>query len=263
MTPPEITWEKILPEPFVALELGARGEGKTLLGHRITEIFADQGDGGRDAYIMGFPSEKEHLLPEWIEPLEISVALDDWPENSIVLLNEAHHLLHARESMGAEHLDMDKLTTVSRQKDSCIVYDTQQSQRLDKNSVAAVDAILVRWPALMQERFERRAVRPIIEDAREALREYVEIHDTDDYTYVERPEDEDGVEVLKKHVYVHADRFRGEYPHEIQPPEHWQEAISNAFSGVSLGSNDLGGVEAPEEPNTGVAGMEDLTVTRE
>lgn len=226
----EIDWKSIFPEPFVVLELGARGEGKTALAHRILEVF---GTNGRDAYIMGFPADKADLLPDWIERLPADTTMDDWPEDSIVLIHEAHHLLHARRSMDAENLEIDFLVTVSRHKNSDIVYDTQQSHRLDKNAVASVDGIVVRWPALMQEEFERRAVRPIIKDARDRLEKYVTVHDTDDYTYVERDTDDDGTDLLKKHAYVHADQFRGEYPHEIELPKHWHEDISKAYGGAA------------------------------
>lgn len=222
----EIDWEKIVPEPFVVLLLGARGEGKTALGHRLLEVFHES---DRDAYIMGFPDENAHLLPEWIETLPATITRDEWPENSIVLIHEAHMLLHARRSMDVENLELDELVSISRHKDSDIIYDTQQSQRLDKNAVAAVDGICVRWPALMQEDFERRAVKPIIKDARDALSEYVTVHDEDDFTYVEREQNDAGVDLLNKHVYVHADQFRGEYPHEVELAEHWSEDISTAY----------------------------------
>lgn len=256
----DINWEEIIPEPYVSLLLGSRGGGKTALAHRLLEVYGGS-DGDRDAYIMGFPESKEHLLPDWITILDPTTGVDDWPQDSIVLIHEAHHLLHARRSMDTENLEVDMLITVSRQKNSCVVYDTQQSHRLDKNSVAAVDAILVRWPALMQEKFERRAVRPIISDAREALRKYVEIHDEDDFTFVERLETDDGVERLKRHCYVHADRFRGEYPHPLPLPEHWSEEISKAFSDADM-KGDSGGGETAGEPDPGIAGMEDITVER-
>lgn len=243
MNEDDIDWHDILPEPFVALELGARGEGKTALGHRLLEVF---GDNGRDAYIMGFPDSKAELLPEYIEPLHPGTTMETWPENSIVLIHEAHHLLHARRSMDQENLEIDFLVTVSRHKDSDIIYDTQQSQRLDKNAVAAVDAILVRWPALMQEDFERRQVRPIISDARDTLSKYVDVHEGDDYTYVDRREDDDGTDLLKKHAFVHADQFRGEYPGEIGLADHWSEEISKAYGGE------------PDTPSRGSKTLEDI-----
>lgn len=222
----EPAWGDILEEPFVTLILGSRGSGKTALSHRLLEVF---GDNGRDAYIMGFPDERTDLLPEWVEPMEPTTDHREWPNDSVVLVHEAHHILHARRSQDVENLEIDKLVTISRQVDSDIIFETQQSQRLDKNSVAAVDALIVRMPALLQEQFERRAVRPIIEDASGVFDQYVTMHEGDGYEYMEPDEDEHGVKLAKKHAYVHADRFVGEYPHEIELAEHWSEEISTVF----------------------------------
>jgi hypothetical protein len=239
MPPADISWADILAEPFVGLVLGNRGEGKTALSHRLLEVFSGGGE-RRDAYILGFPADKEHLLPSWVDVLPETIGYNKWPEDSVVLIHEAHHLLHARRSMDTENLEIDKLVTVSRHKNSDVIFETQQSHRLDKNSVAAVDAVICRYPALMQEQFERREVRPIIEAARDTLDKYVTVHENGDYTYVERDTDENGVERLKKHAYVHAGRFRGEYPHEIVLPDHWSEEISKAYSDIDA---DSGGGE--------------------
>jgi hypothetical protein len=252
----DISWEVILDEPFVLLGLGARGEGKTALGHRLLEVF---GTNGRDAYIMGFPEAKRDLLPAWVEVLDPTTRMEAWPEDSIVLIHEAHHLLHARRSMDVENLEIDKLVTISRHKNSDIIYDTQQSHRLDKNAVAAVDGIAVRWPALMQEDFERRQVRPIIKDARDALSEYVEVHDDEDYTFVERLEDDRGTDLLHKHVYVHAEQFRGEYPHEVRLARHWSEDISKAYGGLDSAEGPEG-PDDTDDPRTGIRGMRDVEV---
>lgn len=246
---PDLGWRDIFPEPFVVLLLGARGEGKSALSHRLVEVFEDA---DRDAYIMGFPRSKEHLLPDEINILPATTTQEEWPEDSIVLIHEAHQVLHARRSMDAENLELDQLVTVSRHKNSDIIYDTQQSQRLDKNAVAAVDGICVRWPALMQEDFERRALRPIISDARDALSEYVNVHDTGDYKYVERVENDNGVDLLKKHVYVHADQFRGEFPNKVSLAEHWSEEISRAYS-----DPDPHGDESDESDGESEEGKED------
>lgn len=255
MTDDDIGWHEILPEPFVVCVLGARGEGKTALSHHLVEVFEDD---DRDAYIMGFPEDKTHLLPADMEVLPATTARGEWPEDSIVLIHEAHQLLHARRSMDAENLELDKLVTVSRHKNSDIVYETQQSHRLDKNAVASVDALLVRWPALMQEQFERRAVRDIIAEAREALSDYVTVHDEDDYEYVERRADEDGTDMLKKHVYVHADRFRGEYPDEVPLPDHWSDGISKAYGSPAPDEDDGSGPDdATTEDNRLAAKLND------
>lgn len=222
MTPPD--WETILHEPFVSLILGQRGAGKTALGHRLLEVFGQQED--RDAYILGFPRHLEDRLPDWIEVLPPTTGRDEWPADSVVLVHEAHQLLHARRSMDSANVEIDELVTVSRHRNSDIIFETQQSQRLDRNSVTAVDAIIVREPALMQAQFERKQLRPIIQEAEEMFDQYTETVSGDSYTYRETSTE------VKRHAYIHSSRFVGEYPFEIELTGYWSEDISKAYAEV-------------------------------
>ena len=224
-------WEDILVEPFVGLILGQRGAGKTALGHRLLELFGR--DSERQAYILGFPEHLRDELPEWIEVLPPDTTRDSWPEDSVVLVHEAHQLLHARRSQQAENIEIDELVTVSRHRNSDILFETQQSGRLDKNSVMAVDAVIFREPALMQADFERKGMRKIVREAEEVFEQYAETVEGDGFTYREKSPE------VKKHAYVHSDRFIGEYPHEIELANHYSETISKAYSetGVEGGSS--------------------------
>lgn len=217
-------WPTILHEPFVSLILGQRGAGKTALGHRLLEVFGEGED--RDAYILGFPRHLADRLPEWVEVLPPTTGRDDWPADSVVLVHEAHQLLHARRSMDSANVEIDELVTVSRHRNSDIIFETQQSQRLDRNSVTAVDAIIVREPALMQAEFERKQLRPIIREAEDLFEQYTETVEEDTYTYRETSPE------VKRHAYVHSSRFIGEYPYEIELAGYWSEDISKAYAEV-------------------------------
>ena len=215
-------WREILQEPFVSLILGQRGSGKTALGHRLLEVFGDVPD--RDTYILGFPEHLRDRLPEWIDVLPPSTGREDWPADSTVLVHEAHQLLHARRSMDSENVEIDELVTVSRHRNSNIIFETQQSQRLDRNSVTAVDAIILREPALLQAQFERKQLRSIVEAAEEVFEQYNETVERDGYMFREKSA------AVKKHAYIHSGRFVGEYPYEIQLADYWTEAISRAYA---------------------------------
>lgn len=240
-------WEDILVEPFVALILGQRGSGKTALGHRLLEVFGEDTD--RQAYILGFPAHLEDELPDWIEVLPPDTGRDDWPEDSLVLIHEAHQLLHARRSQNSENLEIDELVTISRHRNSCIVFETQQSQRLDRNSVTSVDAIVFREPALLQADFERSAMKKIVRKAEDVFEQYTETVETEDYTWREKSD------AVKKHAYVHSDRFIGEYPFEIELADHYSEDISKAYSEVSE-SNEGGIDDTEQDALNGVAKWE-------
>jgi len=215
-------WEDILVEPFVALILGQRGSGKTALGHRLLELYGEDTD--RQAYILGFPQHLEDQLPEWIEVLPPDIEREDWPEDSVVLVHEAHQLLHARRSQDSANIEIDELVTVSRHRNSVVIFETQQSQRLDRNSVTSVDAVIFREPALLQADFERKAMRKIVKSAEEVFEQYAETVEEDGYTWREKSDE------VVKHAYVHSDRFIGEYPYEIQLADHYSDDISKAYS---------------------------------
>ena len=219
----EIDWFTILDEPFVVLILGERGGGKTALGHLLLELFSNQG-GRRKACIIGFPTHKRHLLPNWITPLDEPI----FPEDSVVLLHEAHFYLHARRSMKEDHLVIDKLLTVSRHKNVDIIVETQQSFRLDRNIIAEVDAIIFRVPELMQEKFERPEVRWITQMAKEAFRPFVKEFEVVKNGKVIAKYREILPEA-KKHAFIYGKKFVGMYPHEIPLPSYWNEEISKAY----------------------------------
>jgi len=227
------SWVDICVEPFAALILGQRGGGKTALGHRLLEVFGE--DEERDAYILGFPEHLRDRLPEWIEVLSPTTGMDEWPENSVVLIHEAHMLIHARRSQDGANVELDELVTISRHKDSDIIFETQQSQRLDRNAVTSVDAVIFREPALMQADFERSGMKKIVRKADDYFEQFVETVETDDYIFREESFE------VKKHAYIHSGRFIGGYPHEIGLAEHWTEDISRAYAEVSPESAEGGG----------------------
>jgi len=180
----------------------------------------------RTAHIIGFPEEKIDVLPDWIEPLSLYIDISKWPQHSIVLAHEAHHFLHARRSMQNKNLTMDILVSISRHKDSDIIFETQQTPRLDRNATMAVDAVIHRYPQLMQEEFERTQVRTLTRRAKECLSKYVNEVRENDYVYIEESPE------LRKHAWVYSNRFVGEYPYEIDLPSYWNDDISRAYETV-------------------------------
>lgn len=234
-------WKNILIEPFVGLILGQRGSGKTALGHRLLELFGENTE--RDAYILGFPDHLEERLPGWVEVLPPTTGRDEWPEGSVVLVHEAHQLIHARRSMEGANVEIDELVTVSRHRDSDIIFETQQSQRLDRNAVTSVDAVIFREPALMQADFERSGMKKIVRAADEYFDQFVETIESDDYTFREKSDES------KKHAYIHSSRFVGGYPHKIDLADHWTESISKAYAEVKMknGTGEGSGMDLDDD----------------
>ena len=141
-------WFEIFEDPGIAIILGSRGSGKTALAHKLAEIYHENTD--RKVYVFGFPQDKTHLLPEWMGLLNDI----DLPQHSVVLVHEAHMSFHARRSMQDTNVLMDTLITISRHRDCTIIFETQQSFRLDKNIVAEADAIIIRYPSNLFSLYE-------------------------------------------------------------------------------------------------------------
>jgi hypothetical protein len=217
------TWRNILDEPFVVAILGRRGSGKTALGHRLLEEYGLDAT-GVSPYVMGFPNSQARLLPDDMGILDVGIPYEMWPDDSVVLITEAHHIAHARRSMSVENLELDTLITLSRQKNTSIIFDTQYARRLDVSATMGANGIIFRYPSLMAEDFERSQMRSLVREAKESLDSYITESGDGDYTYRE-PSDE-----LKRHAYIVSEKFRGEYPHEIRLPTYWGEKISSAFS---------------------------------
>jgi len=228
------SWPAILDEPFTVAILGRRGSGKSALGHRLLELFGDD----RDAYILGFPEDKKHLLPGWVTWLPEALPYDEWPGDSVTLVNEAHHVAHARRSMSNENLDLDRLVTISRQRNADIIFDTQYARRLEVSAIMGTNAIIFRYPSLMAEDFERSQIRKLVREARDSLDQFVDVTETDEYVL------RDETDELLKRAYIVGERFRGLYPHRIELPEHWTDEISHAYS-----DTDAADVSASGDPD--------------
>ena len=235
----ELDWKDILPEPFVVLILGMRGGGKTALGHYLLELFSENGR-RKPAYIIGFPMHKRHLLPPWITPLDELY----FPDNSVVLLHEAHFYLHARRSMADQNIEIDKLLTISRHKNVDIIVETQQSFRLDRNIVAEVDALIFRVPELMQEKFERPEVRWITEMAKKAFEPYIKEYVVKQNGKVVGQYREILPEAKKK-AFIYGKNYVGMYPHDIPLPSYWSDEISRAYGELK---EDVAEREAEKNP---------------
>ena len=89
---PDARWREVIVPPAVMLVLGKRGSGKSALGYRLLELFRHQ----LAPYVVGAPAQAKQLLPDWIG---LAPALEELPNKSMVLIDEAYLAYHARESL--------------------------------------------------------------------------------------------------------------------------------------------------------------------
>jgi hypothetical protein len=163
--------------------------------------------------VYGFPLEKAPLLPDSITPITSL----EFPEESVVLSDEAYITLHSRTSMSDRNRFMDLFAGLVRQKGILGIYVTQLSRKLDIGIVSAAQVLLVKKPSLLQWKLDRSELRGILGDARAAFKR---LGNTDS----------------RQCTYVLADEFEGMVRGSNQPPSFWCEALSRPYAGVPLAS---------------------------
>src|SRR3989339_595034 len=95
-------WLNVVKHPSVIAILGNRGSGKSALGYKILEYMKWMGK----IYVVGLPEKAQRILPDWIGSVPL---LEDVPHNSIVLIDEAYILLHARSSTSQRARELSNL----------------------------------------------------------------------------------------------------------------------------------------------------------
>lgn len=228
---------RLVPSVGIALILGSEGSGKSVLGYSILESLKDS---GRKLVVYGLPLEKSIYLPDWIHVCSTL----DFPEESIVLADEAYIKFHSRGSMTNPNKYMDLFSGLVRQKDILAIYISQFSRKLDIGLVSAPRVLLIKQPSLLQMRMDRSELRPIISDAWNAFKR-LEIGTQLPHGAKKQ------VEQIKHHfselgadtvvnprcliaTYVVSDRFEGLIDMSNRSPSFWSEGLSKAWKGVSL-----------------------------
>ena len=227
---------RLIPSVGIALILGSEGSGKSVLGYGILEALKDS---GRKLLVYGLPLEKSIHLPDWIG---VASGLD-FPEESVVLADEAYLQWHSRDSMGAGNKFMDAFSGLVRQKDILAIYVTQTSRKLDIGLVSAPRVLLIKEPSLLQMRLDRSELRPILTDASQAFRGLQKVPAP--RGFVKAVKDLEGQQgtlgadtmVSPRSViatYVLSNTFEGMLDASNRAPSFWSEALSKAWKGISL-----------------------------
>jgi len=150
-----------LPRPCTILIVGRRGSGKDVTAHVAAGILA------RAEYPQQFRKQiYSNLDPDRYNlPGHFHKYKRRLPQNSVLLISDAHLSLYAREWSMNFNKTMDKLQTISRHRNIDIIYTTQQTSRLDINIVSGVDCLIIKEPSLMAMKFERPEIRKMTEKA--------------------------------------------------------------------------------------------------
>lgn len=147
----------------ILLIVGSRGSGKTATALYIAER-AHYSHPKKKIYIVNYPSP--HLLPEWIGH---SKSVEEVPNNSLLIIDEAALEYGARQSMSEKSKDLAAVLPILRHKDQSAIFITQNTGLSDVNLVRLVDSIMIKKPSLLQVKTERSAMKQLLETAQSAL----------------------------------------------------------------------------------------------
>ena len=188
-SPGELTWideewESFLTHPKVILIIGHRNQGKSALAHSILEYYAKKY--GLRAYLVNvsgkpIPPHKLRALPDWVNVIE---SPEDAPTNAVILYDEAYARFHARTTHGYEAQLMDKLVELSRHKRWTLIYVAQQTSKIDRNIISAIDLLLIKRPTIFRVKMEKAELREFTDKAMKLFERLSPTENPREYVYV-------------------------------------------------------------------------------
>ena len=182
---------------LIMLIIGRRGAGKTALGMKFVEAGYHL---KKKSYVIGFKNSK---VPRWVKKVN---EINEIPNNSLVLIDEAGISYSARSSMKKANKDLAELLAIARHKNLSLIFITQSSAMLDVNVLRLSDILLFKEPSLLQTRFERKGLQDLFNKVKVAY---------------------DDLEKKKEHFYIISDDFEGLVQTGL--PDFWNESISKSF----------------------------------
>lgn len=183
---------------LIMLIVGKRGSGKTALGMQFLAWFNHIAR--RRCYGIGYDAAK---LPRWVHKAK---RIEDIPNDSIVLVDEAAILFFSREAMTSMNKMLSKLMAIARHKNLSMILITQSSALIEINVLRLADVLLLKQPSVLQARFERKALQDIFIDVKKTFRK---------------------LDNRASHFYVYSDEFEGLVRYKL--PYFWNDSISRAF----------------------------------
>jgi len=204
-------WLNVVEYPSVGIIFGKRGFGKSALGWFLLDYLSRKYN--TDAYILGLPAQKYHLVPAHIGKLTMN-NISNLPENCVIFVDEGALHFYAREWHKDTHKIIDKMLSISRHKKQILIMATHYPRKLDINIITDSDFLLFKKPSRMHimygHRGELRSLFLKVERRFEGL-----------------PND-----AQKRYVYAISDNFEGMLENPL--PSFWSEELSNSFSSINI-----------------------------
>lgn len=162
LTEKDSKWLEVVVHPSIVLILGKRGSGKSTLGYGLLELSRY----GLTPYVLGLPKQAQKILPDWIG---IAQSLEDIPQKSIVLVDEAYLRYHSRESLSGASREMSRIINLSRQRGQTLIFVSQEARQVDKNIASSTNVVVFKDLGMLQLEFDRPELNKLATEAKRAF----------------------------------------------------------------------------------------------
>jgi len=123
----------------------------------------------------------------------------------VILVDEGAISFSSRSAMSDKNKELGQLLAIARHKDLTLILITQNTGMIDNNVLRLCDTLVFKEGSLLQERFERSAIKDLYETANQAL--------------VQIPSSE-----RQSHCYIIDSGFEGVC--NVQLPSFWNSKVS-------------------------------------
>lgn len=138
--------------------LGKRGSGKSALGFYLLEQLKERTD--KQLCTVGFPKKT---------PFKNYDTIEEVPPSSIVLLDEGSIKWDARRSLTQENISMSNVLKIARHNEISTIFISQNSADIEVRTLRMADIFMLKEPSLVQEYFERSAIKRLYQYVKPAF----------------------------------------------------------------------------------------------
>ena len=203
-------WHEIIKLSTANIIVGKKGSGKSCLAYWLTDTISQKQN--LLPIIVGFPREKQYLLPEGYAIKELDEALGT--ENAILLIDEGTTTLPA----GGKLDELVKsMSALSRQRNQIIILIFHASRDIGSKILRGIDAIIIKEPSHRQIEFGSK-------------------NDWFQNLLIKAKAELSKLDERRKFAYVDSEdpEFRGIM--ENPKPSFWSEELSKAWAGLEVSS---------------------------
>lgn len=148
--------KSVIRFPGVIMIMGDVRTGKSGLAHEIANQMHTSHDMPAALHLpkVGENQKKRinKLIPSW---MQITANRRDWPQNGVIIYDEAAQSAHSRRSQSGDAVELDDLLSISGQRQQLIVFISHYSRKLDLNICAAVHRLIWKRPTYAHTMWER------------------------------------------------------------------------------------------------------------